>query len=251
MASREKLQLMGLEVPANLEELRAPDLDGGSVHLWYGETKSAEQQPWTEKLLSSDEAARRERFHFEDDRKSFAFCRGLLRTVLAAYCGADPRELRFRYSEHGKPSLAGTGAEQELQFNLSHTRGAVMLGISRRRAVGVDVERVREDLRPREIAARFFSAAEQQALRGLPEAEQRQAFFRCWTRKEAFLKARGHGLSFPLDRFDVSIGDGDEEVRLTTRPGPEEAENWQIFPAPAPGGCIAAVAVANLEHRPE
>ena len=157
MASREKLQLMGLEVPANIEEFRAPELHGGSVHLWYGETKSGGQQPWTEKLLSSDEVARRERFHFEDDQKSFAFCRGLLRTVLAAYCGADPRELRFCYSERGKPSLAGTGAEAELQFNLSHTRGAVMLGISRRRAVGVDVERVREDLRPREIAARFFS----------------------------------------------------------------------------------------------
>lgn len=246
MASKEKLQLLGLEVPANLEELHVPELDGESVHLWHGETNSAGPQPWTEKLLSSDEVARRDRFHFEADRQSFAFCRGLLRTVLAAYCGGDPRELRFRYSERGKPSLAGTGAEEDLRFNLSHTRGAVMLGICRRRAVGVDVERVREDLRPREIAARFFSAAEQQALSGLPEAEQRQAFFRCWTRKEAFLKARGHGLSFPLSKFDVSIGDRDTEVKLTTRPDPEEAEKWQIFPALAPEGCAAAVAVATL-----
>jgi 4'-phosphopantetheinyl transferase len=131
-----------------------------------------------------------------------------------------------------------------LQFNLSHTQGAVLLGICRGRAIGVDVERVREDLVPREIAGRFFSLAEQRALMNLPEAEQRHAFFRCWTRKEAFLKARGHGLSFPLAGFDVSIGAYETEVELTTRPDPVEARNWQILRASAPAGCAAAAAVA-------
>jgi phosphopantetheinyl transferase len=171
----------------------------------------------------------------------------MLRTVLAAYLEADPRELRFNYSEHRKPALAGFGlkTETDLQFNLSHTQGAVLLGICRQRAIGVDVERVRQDLIPRDIAARFFSTAEQRALFSLPEAEQREAFFRCWTRKEAFLKARGHGLSFPLAGFDVSIGAGESEARLTTRPDPSEAQNWQILPVPAPEGCAAAVAVAR------
>lgn len=118
------------------------------------------------------------------------------------------------------------------------------MGICRGRAIGVDVEKVREDLVPREIAERFFSLAERQALLSLPEAEQRPAFFRCWTRKEAFLKARGHGLSFPLAGFDVSFGAVDSEVELTTRPDAAEALEWQIFAVSAPEGCAAAVAVA-------
>ena len=248
MASQDAVQLLGLAFPATLEQLRVPELDCSNIHLWHASPRErASLLPYFDALLSTDETQRRDRFRFESDRKDFAFARGMLRTVLAAYLGADPRELRFGYSEHGKPALAGFGLETEtdLHFNLSHTQGAVLLGVCRQRAIGVDVERVREDLIPRDIAARFFSTAEQRALLSLPEAEQRAAFFRCWTRKEAFLKARGHGLSFPLAGFDVSIGGGEAEVRLTTRPDPSEAQNWQILPVPAPEGCAAAVAVAS------
>ena len=245
MVSQEPARLLALEVPSNPDDLCVPELQAGSVHVWHAGLPVTGSQPELfENLLSSDEAARRARFHFESDRRDFASARGLLRTLLAAYCGRDPRELRFRYSERGKPSLAGPGSDEGLQFNLSHTRGAILLGICRGRAVGVDIEKVREDFRPQEIAARFFSDAEQQALSSLPEAERRQAFFRCWTRKEAFLKARGDGLSFPLERFDVSIG-GEAEVRLTTRPDPAEAERWQIVEAQAPEGYAAAVAAAT------
>jgi 4'-phosphopantetheinyl transferase len=247
IASQDALQLLGLEFPAKLEQLRVPELGEASIHLWHASPQErASLLPHFDSLLSADEAQRRDRFRFASDRKDFAFARGMLRTVLAKYLDADPRELRFRYSEHGKPALAGFGLETEtdLQFNLSHTQGAVLLGICRKRAIGVDVERVREDLIPRDIAARFFSVTEQRALFSLPEAEQREAFFRCWTRKEAFLKARGHGLSFPLAGFDVSIGAAEAEARLTTRPDPSEAQNWQILPVPAPEGCAAAAAVA-------
>lgn len=246
MASQETLQLQALEFPALLKELRVPALDGASIHLWHGSPRERRSLlPNLSALLSADEANRRARFHFEADRQNFAFARGMLRTLLAAYLNTDPREVPFRYSEHGKPSLAGCDPEKDLQFNLSHTQGAVLLAICRQRAIGVDVERVREDFSPQEIAARFFSPAEQLALMSLPEADRRQAFFRCWTRKEAFLKARGNGLSFPLERFDVSIGGGETEVRLTTRPDPAEAQCWQILQAPAPEGCVAAVAVAS------
>ena len=244
MASQVELQMHALEFPARLADLRVPDLDGGSIHLWHASPQQHRSLlPNLSTLLSTDEADRRGRFHFESDRQDFTFARGMLRTVLAAYLQTDPRALRLRYSEHGKPSLVFTGPEKDLQFNLSHTQGAVLLGICRQRAIGVDIERVREDFSPQEIATRFFSSAEQQALMSLPKAEQRRAFFRCWTRKEAFLKARGHGLSFPLERFDVSIAAGETEVRLTTRPDPEEAQRWQILQAPAPDGCAAAVAV--------
>jgi 4'-phosphopantetheinyl transferase len=246
MTSQETLQLQALEFPARLEELRVPALDGAGIHLWHGSPQARRSLlPHLSALLSADEADRRARFHFEADRRDFAFARGMLRTLVAAYLKTDPREVRFRYSEYGKPSLAPAGAEPDLQFNLSHTQGAVLLAICRQRAIGVDVERVREDFSPQEIATRFFSLSEQQALMRLPKAEQRPAFFHCWSRKEAFLKARGHGLSFPLEQFDVSIGVDETEVRLTTRPDPAEAQRWQILQAPAPEGYVAAVAVAR------
>jgi 4'-phosphopantetheinyl transferase len=249
MATQERLELEALELPAQGEELRVPALDSRRVHLWHADPEErGSRLAHLTSLLSADEGDRCARFHFERDRQDFAFARGMMRTVLAAYLRTDPRELRFRYSEHGKPALAPTDCETDLQFNLSHTQGAVLLGVCRGRGIGVDVERVREDFSPQDIAKRFFSISEQRALMSLPETEQRRAFFRCWTRKEAFLKARGHGLSFPLDGFDVSTGAGESEVRLTTRPDPAEAERWQILQATAPDGWAAAVAVEISAH---
>ena len=250
MASPETLQLLGLELPPHLEDLHVPALEEAVIHLWHANPLGQRSLlPHLSALLSADENDRRARFRFEGDRQDFAFARGMLRTLLATYLQTDPRAVRFQYSEHGKPALAASHRRPELQFNLSHTQGRVLLAICGQRAIGVDIERVREDFNPLEIAARFFSSSEQQALTSLPEAEQRPAFFRCWTRKEAFLKARGHGLSFPLERFDVSIGGGEREIRLATRPDPAEAERWQILQAPAPEGYAAAVAVASLPSR--
>ena len=244
--AEEKLQVQELEFPAHLAELSMPALDGASIHLWHASPPEHRSLlPNLSALLSADEEDRHARFHFESDRQDFIFARGMLRTLLAAYLEVDPREVRFGYSEHGKPALAGPGEGTDLQFNLSHTRGAVLLGICRRRTIGVDIERVREDFSSQEIATRFFSAAEQRALMSLPAAEQRQAFFRCWTRKEAFLKARAHGLSYPLELFDVSMGEGKVEVELVTRPDPEEARHWQILEAAAPEGYVAAAAVSR------
>jgi 4'-phosphopantetheinyl transferase len=245
-ATGETLQLLGLEVPPNLDGLRVPALGDDSIHLWHANPLGCRSLlPTFRTLLSSDEKDRLARFHFEGDRQDFVFARGILRTVLAAYLKTDPWALCFRYSEYGKPELGSTDRGEDLQFNLSHTQGAVLLGVCRHRAIGVDVERVREDFNPQETTTRFFSVSEQRALLDFSEIERRQAFFRCWTRKEAFLKARGHGLSFPLESFDVSIGAGETEVRLTTRLDPAEAQRWQILQAPAPAGCAAAVALAN------
>jgi 4'-phosphopantetheinyl transferase len=244
IGSPEKIQVLELHLPERPGELRVPGLDGSSIHLWHASPQECEScfGGFTS-LLSSDENDRRMRFHFEGDRQDFAFAHGMLRSVLAGYLKTDPQKLRFGYSEHSKPFL--TGLESGLRFNLSHTQGAVLLAVCREREIGVDVERIREDFDPREIATRFFSEAEQRALVTLPQTEQRPGFFRCWTRKEAFLKARGHGLSFPLDLFDVSIGADETEVTLVTRPDATEARRWQIVGAPAPEGCVAAVAVAS------
>ncbi len=244
----EKLIVRTIDLPERPEKLSAPTLDGASIHLWYAGLQDCKAWlPDFSSLLSTDENERRMRFRFEPDRQDFAFARGMLRSVLAEYLKSDPRDLSFGYTEHRKPFLSTP--ESELRFNLSHTQGAVLLGVCRGREIGVDIEKVREDLNPLEISTRFFSAAEQQGLKELPEAEQRPAFFRCWTRKEAFLKARGHGLSHPLELFDVSIGADDSEVALVTRPHAEDARQWRILATPAPEGYAAAVAVARPSGR--
>jgi len=246
----EQLQVRELHWADRPQELAVPTIDSHSVHLWL----ASPQKPnsWLtvfSPLLSSDENDRAMRFHFECDREDFVFARGMLRTVLAGYLKTNPRQLRFAYSEHGKPFLADP--ETDLRFNLSHTEGAVLLGVCRGRAIGVDIERMKEDFDPREISTRFFSEAEQRALTSLPEADQRSAFFRCWTRKEALLKARGHGLSFPLELFDVSIEATDITVSLTTRPDPAEARRWRILAAKAPEWCAAAIAIECLPRQSE
>ncbi len=244
MSSKGRVQLLSFKFPDALGTLTRSQIAESQVHLWTGDSRQAEAEQFTH-LLSADEKARAVRFHFDPDRNDFGFARGMMRVVLGSYLGADPEDIDFSYSEHGKPALACVYAEAALRFNLSHTQGSVLMAICRDREVGVDIERVREDVEAEEIAAQFFSMAEREALMDLPREFRAPAFFRCWTRKEAFLKARGHGLSFPLERFDVSIGAGETAVRLTTRPDPAEAQRWQILQAPAPEGCAAAVAVAS------
>lgn len=244
--SQDSLQLRICEFPSHPDRLGPPRLSNNSLHLWLVDPK--EHLEWIRELsalLSTDERDRAARFHFEQDRQDFIFARGMLRALLGAYVKANPRELGFCYSEHGKPSLAEAHSETGLQFNLSHTQGAVLIAVCQMRAIGVDIERVRDDFSLEKIAARFFSVAEQRALMNLPEAGRREAFFHCWTRKEAFLKARGDGLSFPLDLFDVSISANDTAVDLVTRPESAEAQRWRILPVTVPDGYSAAVAVTR------
>jgi 4'-phosphopantetheinyl transferase len=230
--------------------LDLPCLSNNSVHLWLADPKEhLESVGELNALLSADERDRAARFRFGPDRQDFIFARGMLRALLGAYLKASPCELRFCYSEHGKPSLAEAHSETGLQFNLSCTRGAVLIAVCLWCAIGVDIERVRDDFSVEEIAARFFSVAERRALTNLPKASRREAFFHCWTRKEAFLKARGDGLSFPLDLFDVSIAANDTAVGLITRPDPAEAQRWRILPVTVPAGYSAAVAVARQDSE--
>jgi 4'-phosphopantetheinyl transferase len=196
-------------------------------------------------LLSSDELERMAKFRFEEHRRDFLFARSRLRVVLGAYLDAAPERLRFSYSEHGKPGLASPFSQTNLQFNLSHTSGALLLAVCRGQPIGADIERVREDLDLGEIAARFFSEGERRSLMALSENVRQEAFFRCWTRKEALLKARGDGLSFPLHLFDVSLAADENQVALVTRQDPQEAERWQIVPLTVPAGYAAAVALAS------
>jgi 4'-phosphopantetheinyl transferase len=185
------------------------------------------------------------RFRFEPDRRAFAFARGMLRLVLASYLGIDPGEVRLSYSQHGKPSLAPPQSQSRVQFNLSHTAGYILIAICLGHTIGVDVEKLRSDFEVEELATRFFSPAERRSLKRLPKAQRRKAFFRCWTRKESLLKARGGGLLLPLEDFDVSIGPTEATVKLATRPDPQEAKQWIILNVDVPDEYAAAVTVGH------
>jgi 4'-phosphopantetheinyl transferase len=182
-----------------------------------------------ETLLSTEERARAARFHFDRDRNRFIAARGHLRELLGAMLGVPPAEIKFSYNAYGKPETAG------LQFNVSHSEWMALMAISRSRVVGVDIERKNRAFVDDRIPERFFSPAEVQALRALPEGQQTEAFFNCWTRKEAYVKARGLGLSLALDSFDVSLAPG-EPARFL-----RGAEGWEIEAVSAPEGFAAAV----------
>lgn len=222
--------------PPEYPELASADV----VDVWRAELDLA--PPRLEELartLAADEMARAWRFYFPQDRARFIAARGLLRRILALYTHMPPEALRFTYGARGKPSLAAP--RSGFEFNLAHSRGLALYAVTRERPVGVDVESIRPELAAERIAERFFSAEETAALRALPPEEQAAAFFRCWTRKEALLKAWGQGLGFGLDRFTVSCA-ADQAALLATPFDPAEAARWSLYslePGPGYAGALA------------
>ena len=224
------------------------ELPADEVHLWRVDLEAMrpDESRW-QKVLSSDESTRASRFHFPGDRQRFVASRALLRTILASYLATDPASLSFCYSKKEKPSLETARADSDVTFNVSHSGGIALFAFTRRREIGVDVERVRRDFDLEAIARRFFSAHEQRQLAAAPDEKRFEAFFRCWTRKEAYIKATGEGLSLPLHQFDVSIAAQDRNALLSTRPDDSEAALWSLREIPAGPGYVAALCVRGRE----
>jgi 4'-phosphopantetheinyl transferase len=216
-----------------------PDLDR-SVHVWRIPLTG---QSVTTTLLSPDECERASRFHFERDRARFTLARTALRRVLATYAACPPAALTFGYTRHDRPFLRGAGAD--LSFNLSHSHELALLAVTRGRDVGVDLEHHRPEVEVERVARTTFSPAEQRALLALPPEQRVAAFFRGWTRKESYIKARGEGLSMPLDRFSVSLdaADGGADVRFEPENDGERAR-WVIRALAIDAGYSAALTVA-------
>ncbi|MDY6838556.1 MAG: 4'-phosphopantetheinyl transferase superfamily protein [Thermodesulfobacteriota bacterium] len=207
----------------------SPTLAKDEVHLWRAYLDVAVQLLESLKhCLSRDELTRAERFHFEKDRNRFIAARGVLRKILSAYCMTEPNQLSFHHNMHGKPALDPQCDGGGLRFNLSHSDGVALYAITRGREVGIDIERIRTDLEFDRIAERFFSPQEVATLLALPPHTQKQAFFACWTRKEAYVKARGDGLSLPLDQFAVSVAPDDAAVLLHTKGDPQNLSHWSL-----------------------
>jgi len=226
-------------------------LPDDEVQLWRVDLEAirAAESRWQE-VLSANERKRAARFHFPADRQRFVASRALLRKILAAFFpDTRPTDLNFSYSKKDKPSLAGAHAASDIKFNVSHSGGIALYAFARRRDIGVDVEQVRQDFDLEAIAHRFFSADEQKQLDTAPPEEKPEAFFRCWTRKEAYIKATGDGLSLPLSQFDVSLEVGEKNGLLATRPDASEAGRWLLQEVPGGPGYVAALCVRGQDWK--
>ncbi len=208
------------------------------VHIWR---VALEMDPAgleaLQQTLAPEERARAAQFHFSKDRRHFIAARGTLRDILARYLHRDPARLQLCYGPAGKPALA-PGQAQDVRFNLSHSHGMALFAVTRIGEIGIDVERIEADVARERVAERFFSPQEVSALRALPAHLQPEAFFNCWTRKEAYVKARGDGLRIPLDSFDVALIPG-EPAAFLRGAGPQ----WSLqalMPAPDYVSAIAA-----------
>ena len=221
-----------------------PHLSQRAVHVWRAPLDPGpEVRDALATLLSPEEQARAASFRFDRDRDAFIVARGQLRLLLSGYLGRLPEDVAFEYGAQGKPALA---SPTDLQFNLSRAGDMALYAFAWGRQLGVDVEPVRALPDADATVERFFSAEEVAVYRGLPEDQRPAAFFACWTRKEAFIKALGEGLTHPLDAFDVTVRPDEPATLLRVR-GASTPRRWHLQSLPVGPGMAATVA---MEGRP-
>ena len=221
-----------------------PRLAPGEVHVWRASLAlGRDELARLHQVLSDDERIRAARFRFEVHRDRFVAGRGIQRLLLARYLDVGPAAIRYRLAAHGKPSLDGPGAESGIRFNVSNAEDGLLVAVTPGREVGVDLEPLHRVVDRDAVARRFFSVPENQVYDTIPEEERDAAFFTCWTRKEAYIKAVGEGLSMPLDCFDVTLRPGEPARLLATRGDPAQAERWSIRELDPGPGWLGAIVV--------
>lgn len=216
------------------------------VHVWHVPLNQPLMEPAFFTTLSTDEQARATKFHVKDDRCRWVVCRGVLRALIGQHMDMEPSTVQFSYGACGKPALAAT---DNFRFNVSHSQDVAVIAISWQREIGIDIEVVRHLDDAMQVAQRVFADEEVAAYTAVPNNLKLQAFFNCWTRKEAFIKAIGEGMSFPLKEFAVTLYPN-ESARLLHICGDHAAASmWQLRSlAPAPG-FVGAVAAKGHEWR--
>ncbi len=214
-------------------------LTPGEIHVWlafYDEVSDERLHFAYRELLSAAEKEQEPRFYFARDRRRYLVTRALVRTVLSRYVSIHPKEWIFSTNAYGRPGIENAQARDAcLSFNISHTHSLIVLGVTMRRALGVDVENVRAREVSIQVADRYFAPQEVAALTATPPNQQQYRFFEYWTFKEAYIKARGMGLSLPLDKFSFHYPD-DHAVEIAIHPelGDDSArwQFWQFLPTP-------------------
>ena len=220
-------------------------LPESEAHIWYFNSNDFDELDRYLQLLSQDELERVNRFKFEKDRKTYILARGLLRILSERYLNIDASELCFVYNEFGKPSY---DLQTLVRFNVSHSGELIVLAFVTKGEVGVDVEHIKTNFDIAKIAEGFFSKDEVSSLLAFSEAKRAKAFFNCWTRKEAFIKAKGVGLSFDLTSFSVSINENSPEL-LRTQWNPNEKNDWKLFSFVPQEGYCSALSVSSAIQK--
>ena len=236
------------QVQTWLSPPKSPPLQTGEVHVWRIELEQPNNL--LEKFRTSldpDELERAGRFHFDKHRRHFIVGRGFLRDILSRYIEVEPAALRFSYGLYGKPALAGEHENSKLRFNMSHSHNLALFAITEDKHLGIDVEHIRSDFASEDIARRFFSRVEVESFNALRAEEQVAAFFRCWTRKEAFMKATGKGMSQPLDTFDVTLAPAAPPRLL--RVEDDDASRWSLSDIDVGEGYAGALVVEGVVSK--
>jgi 4'-phosphopantetheinyl transferase len=233
------------------ERMLLQNLDGilpaDEVHLWRADLSFPKNGLDTlRELLVPEDHDRAARFEQPGLRNQFLFTRAFLRQTLGRYLQVEARELQFRTTRYGKPEISNS---PDIQFNLSHSGKVAVLAIVRGRRVGVDVEQIRGNVDPMELASRFFSPREIGWLQAQPDSERLSSFFVCWTAKEAYLKARGEGLTTPLSSFGLVPSEGNSRLELEFYDDPKESRRWSICRLSLGPDLRGAVAVEGTHCR--
>lgn len=242
-----------LELPFEPGDVRRPNRlpSEGEVHLWWIDLDLPESEVLSARqYLDPDELRRADRFRFDRHRRRFIVRRAQLRRLLGDYLGITAREVRFELGERGKPSLAPELMAElpaALEFNLSDSADVAVVGFQLGQELGVDVEVVREMRDALSISRHFFAEPEQEVLAAQPKTEIDRTFFRCWTRKEAYIKAVGQGLALPLDSFIVSMAPDSPSEFLGFVGYPGEEKEWSLFHLEPQSGVFVAVAARRLD----
>lgn len=224
-----------------------PTITTDEIHVWvavldFSEDKLADFY----KTFSEHEQTRAKHFHFEKDRKRFIGARGVLRTLLSQYIIGDPKNIQFTYSSHGKPALVN---DPSLRFNVSHSQNVALFAFSKQYELGVDIETMEKSREIVAIAKRFFTANESKLIDHLKGKAQNQAFFNGWTRKEAFLKALGMGLSYPLKQVEVTMSPEDPAKFIALYDKNLNMNDWSLYNLKYTDNFAAALVVKGIPNR--
>jgi len=222
------------------------ELGRGDIHLWYVRTEDAKRKEWLtlyHDLMPGDERERHQRFVFQKDRDQFLIARALLRKTLSRYSTVQPGDWRFQVNEFGKPEIDVTQNPSQLRFNVSHCDGLILCGVTAECQIGVDCENIDRSVEIERLAPRVFAAKEREYLYSVPESLRTETFFRFWTLKEAYIKARGIGMSLSLREFSFDIS-ATQLISVSFSPRIEDRpQNWQFEQPTVPGPFVIALAV--------